>query len=142
MKRSVIISLLAALAFSTAAIGSVRADDATHYNVAIWNPITNAYPVTGTMDLTFHSDGIVRGYYHPAGLPSFVPITGGRQGDHIWLTIGRQGAWQLDGRFHDGKITGSAIDEHPGFDRNIDKFGAPVALTNAAPTYSFTATPI
>ncbi len=141
MKRSLIISLLAALAISSAAVGIARADEASHYNVAIWNPITNAYPVTGTMDLSFHPGGVVRGYYHPAGLPSFIPITGGRTGNRIWLTIGLYGSWQLNGRFHDGKITGSAIDEHPSLDNNVGKFGVPVALVGAAPIYSFVATP-
>jgi hypothetical protein len=103
------LAVLAAFVLFSGAATTVRADSATnHYDIAIWNVLTHDYPVTGTMDLTYHGDGTVRGYYHPAGLPSFVPITGGRQGDHIWLTIGTQGRWTLDGNFRDGKITGSA----------------------------------
>lgn len=109
MKRSIAVSALMALVFCTAAVFAASAQDQTeHYNIAIFNALTHDYPVTGTMDITYHADGIVRGYYHPAGLPSFVPITGGRTGDSIWLTIGTQGRWTLNGHFHDGKITGSA----------------------------------
>jgi hypothetical protein len=142
MKRSLALCALAAVAICWGTIGTVRAEAAaSHYDISIWNPITHAYPVTGTMDLTYHNDGTVFGYYHPAGLPSFIPITGGRTGSHVWLTIGRSGVWQLNGTIRDGKITGSAVNERPSEDRNIDKFGAPVALTGAAPIYSFVATP-
>jgi hypothetical protein len=143
MKKLYALSLIAVFAFGLAACGVARADTpATHYNVSIWNSLTHAYPVAGSMDLRFHADGIVDGYYHPAGLPSFVPITGGRDGDHIWLTIGNSGGWQLNGSFRDGKIVGTAVDESPGPDNNIGRFGAPVDLANAAPLYSFTATPV
>ena len=110
MKRALALSLLAALVIAGSAFGTVRAQsDAAHFNVQIWNDITHDYPVTGTMDLSYRPGGIVRGYYHPAGLPSFVPITGGRSGDHIWLTIGLTDRWTLDGHVRDdGKITGSA----------------------------------
>ncbi|HEY9086415.1 MAG TPA: hypothetical protein VIN40_10850 [Candidatus Tyrphobacter sp.] len=142
MKQFAAFTISAAFALSVAAIGIARADlPMTHYNIAIWNPITHAYPVTGSMDLRFHPDGVVDGYYHPAGLPSFIPISGGRTGDHIWLTIGLHGGWQLNGSFQGAKIVGSAVDQAPGEDRNIGKFGAPIALSDAAPMYSFTATP-
>lgn len=110
MKRTIAVSALMALVFSAAAVLTVSAQDQTeHYNIAIFNALTHDYPVTGTMDLTYHANGIVRGYYHPAGLPSFVPITGGRTGNSIWLSIGTQGKWTLNGRVNDnGKITGSA----------------------------------
>ncbi len=143
MKRFHALCLTAAFAVGFAVVGIARADvPAAHYNISIWNPITRAYPVTGSMDLRYHDDGTVTGYYHPAGLPSFIPITGGRTGDHIWLSIGLSGGWELDGHFRDGKIVGSATDENPGPDHNITRFGAPVALSDAAPLYSFTATPI
>lgn len=126
MKRSIALSALLSLVFCTATLATVSAQDQTeHYNIAIFNSLTHDYPVTGTMDLTFHSDGIVRGYYHPAGLPSFVPITGGRTDDSIWLTIGTEGRWTLNGRLRDdGKITGSATGGHRNF------------------PYSFVATPV
>lgn len=107
--RSIALTLIAALAVLGGGLATASAQPNTlHYDVKIWNPITLEYPVTGTMDLTEHSDGVIQGYYHPAGLPSFVPITGGLQGDHIWLTIGRMGGWTLDGRLENGRIRGSA----------------------------------
>lgn len=124
MKRSIVLSLLASLAFSAAALtGAGAQSEPGHFNVQIWNDITHDYPLTGTMDITYHPDGIIRGYYHPAGLPSFVPITGGRDGDRIWLTIGTSGRWTLNGHFHDGRITGSA------------------SRSGATTPYSFVATP-
>lgn len=115
MKRSIALTVLAALVISVGGMATVRAQDTTnHYNIQIWNDITHDYPVTGSMDLTYHANGIVKGFYHPAGLPSFIPITGGRTGDHIWLTIGWHGSWQLNGHLRDGKIVGAATNESPG----------------------------
>lgn len=143
MKPLHTLSLLAvcAIGLTTFGVAHVNGAAISRYNITIWNPITQAYPVTGSMDLRFHSDGVVDGYYHPAGLPSFIPITGGRNGDHIWLTLGRGGAWQLNGHFDGQKITGSAVNEDPGPDHAVERFGAPVDLGSIAPIYSFTATP-
>ncbi len=120
MKRFVAFSLLAALVVGAGSIGVARATvcgslcapsqsaNQASFRIDIWNPLTAEYPVTGTIDLVYHDNGNVTGYYHPAGLPSRIPVTGGRQGDEIWLTIGFEGSWQLNGNFHDGMITGSA----------------------------------
>ncbi len=117
--RFLALSLLAAL-LGTSSIGTAgasvcgslcapsQAANEASFNISIWNPLTADYPVTGTIDVTYHANGNVTGYYHPAGLSSRIPITGGRQGDEIWLTIGFEGSWQLIGNFHDGIITGAA----------------------------------
>ncbi len=129
MKRSIVLrfvalALFVGLASYAGTVATAGAQDqTTHYDVAIWNPLTHDYPVTGTMDITYLENGIVRGYYHPAGLPSFIPITGGHSGDHVWLTIGQSGQWMLNGHVRDGKISGSAT-----------------RGTGVTP-YSFTATP-
>ena len=119
-KRFIALSLLAALTVGAGSIGIARATvcgslcapaqsaNQASFNIAIWNPLTSEYPVTGTIDITYHPSGDVTGFYHPAGLPSRIPITGGRQGDEIWLTIGFEGDWQLTGNFRNGTITGSA----------------------------------
>ncbi|MGH7737499.1 MAG: hypothetical protein ACREMP_06485 [Candidatus Tyrphobacter sp.] len=109
MKRSLALSLFAALVIAVGSYGAVAAQEPSqHFDVRIWNDITHAYPFTATMELRYRADGVVRGFYHPAGLPSFVPIVGGRTGDSIWLNIGTSDRWTFNGRFRDGKIVGSA----------------------------------
>lgn len=124
MKRFVTLSLLVALV-AAGSLGIARAtvcgslcapsqaQNAASFNISIWNPLTADYPVTGTIDLTYHANGNVTGFYHPAGLPSRIPIVGGRQGDAIWLTIGFEGSWQLTGNFHGDTIVGSANNGTP-----------------------------
>jgi hypothetical protein len=143
MKRLLSLASAAALLLGICA-GTALADvqSAHHFDVSVWNTVTHDYPVTGSMDLVYHSDGVVTGYYHPANLPSFIPIQGGRSGDNIWLAIGIHGVWHLDGHFNaNGKIVGSAYSNIQTPDRNIQKFGAPVDLNRSAGLYNFVATP-
>jgi hypothetical protein len=139
---SLTIAAVLALGIVSAGIAGAEAATAQHFNVAVWNTVTHDYPVTGSMDLVYHSDGVVTGYYHPADLPSFVQIQGGRNGDNIWLTIGIRGVWHLNGHFdHNGKIVGSAYSTTATRDRTVQKFGAPVDLSSSTGLYSFVATP-
>lgn len=71
-------------------------------------------PWTGSLQLTIHSDGIIQGYYRPDGDQGFIPVTGGRDGDNVWLEIGRDGGFHVDGTLHNGVITGAAMDEATG----------------------------
>ena len=68
-------------------------------------------PWTGTLQLTFNPDGIIQGYYRPADNMAFIPVTGGRTGDSVWLDIGRTGKLHVNGNLQNGVITGSAVDE-------------------------------
>jgi len=55
----------------------------------------------GTMRLTLNPDGIINGFYIPdSGGPRLV--TGGIDGDHIWLDIGFMGGLHITGQFKDG----------------------------------------
>lgn len=141
MKRFSILALIATLAFGFAGTALAQAPQ-QHFDVLLWNSVTHAYPVTGSMDLNYHSDGVVTGYFHPADLPSYIPIQGGRNGDDIWLTIGLHGAWHFTGRFQsNGKITGTAYNQVETSDANIEKYGAPVDLAHGTAFYDFSATP-
>jgi hypothetical protein len=73
-----------------------------------------AYPVTGRLQISTSSDGIVTGYYRPAYDDSFIPVNGGVEGDRVWLDIGRTGAMRVTGRLVNGTIVGSATTPHGG----------------------------
>lgn len=143
MKRLFARATAAALSLGLCAgIALAQGQSLQHFDVAVWNTVTHDYPVTGSMDLTYHPDGIVTGYYHPANLPSYIPIQGGRNGNNIWLTIGIHGVWHLDGHFNaEGKIVGSAYSNVQTPDQTIQKFGAPVDLNRSSGLYDFVATP-
>jgi hypothetical protein len=141
MKRFSILGVVATLVFGLAGTALAQAPQ-QHFDISVWNAITHDYPVTGSMDLNYHSDGVVTGYFHPADLPSYIPIQGGRSGNDIWLTIGLRGAWQLSGHFlSNGKISGTAYAEVQTPDQNIEKYGVPIDLTHGTAFYDFTATP-
>lgn len=68
-------------------------------------------PWSGTLQLTLNPDGIIQGYYHPAdNMSEFIPVTGGRDGDRVWLDIGRNGRLHVTGVLANDVITGGAID--------------------------------
>lgn len=141
MKRFSVLAIAATLAFGLAGTALAQAPQ-QHFDIRVWNAVTHDYPVTGSMDLNYHSDGVVTGYFHPADLPSYIPIQGGRSGDSIWLTIGLHGTWQLTGQFQpNGRIAGTAYNEFQTRDANIDKYGTPVDLAHGTTFYDFTATP-
>jgi hypothetical protein len=62
----------------------------------------------GTLQLTVSKDGIVQGYYRPNG-ENFHPVTGGLNGDKIWLDISYQGGLHVDGVLKGGRIVGSTF---------------------------------
>ncbi len=68
-------------------------------------------PWTGTLQLTFNANNIIQGYYHPAdNISAFIPVTGGRDGDNVWMDIGRSGRLHVTGVLANGVITGGAVD--------------------------------
>jgi hypothetical protein len=75
-------------------------------------PITQLEaPWTGTLQLTINPNGIIQGYYHPADQMAFIPVTGGQDGNSVWLDIGTMGRLHVNGTLHNGTIAGSAVDE-------------------------------
>lgn len=68
-------------------------------------------PWTGSLQLTINPDGIIQGWYHPAdNMTALIPVNGGRNGERVWLDIGRQGSLHVSGTIRNGEITGSGID--------------------------------
>lgn len=68
-------------------------------------------PWTGSMQLTISPNGIIQGWYHPAyDMTSLIPVTGGRNGDNVWLDIGTRARLHVSGTMNNKAINGSAID--------------------------------
>jgi len=92
-----------------------------NYNTSIESLFGFDYPWTGTLQLTYNSDGIINGYYRPAGDMQFIPVTGGRDGREIWLDIGNSARLHVTGTLENGAIVGSAFDSR---DNHQYKFSA------------------
>ncbi|MBV9718464.1 MAG: hypothetical protein JOZ77_04045 [Candidatus Eremiobacteraeota bacterium] len=59
-----------------------------HYNTAMTQVYGSQYPITGRLDVQVFPDGTLRGYYHTSFYKLYIPVTGGRDADYIWLDIG------------------------------------------------------
>jgi hypothetical protein len=60
----------------------------------------------GILKVQIGSDGIVSGIYRPNGVGPFVQVSGGLDGDRIWLDFGSGGRERITGRYRDGAIVG------------------------------------
>jgi hypothetical protein len=105
------LALCAAPAASYAA-SAYSSNQAVHadFNTSIQSIYGFDYPWTGTLQLTINPDGIINGYYRPADNMEFIPVTGGRHGDDIWLDIGSRGRLHVTGTLQNGTISGAAFD--------------------------------
>jgi hypothetical protein len=83
----------------------------------------------GTLRVRISPDGIVQGYYRPVDSGAFREVTGGVNGDQIWLDIGDNGTIHIEGTYQNGKIVGYTLSEAP-------QFGTPGLLRQ----YKFQAT--
>jgi hypothetical protein len=81
-------------------------------------------PWTGQLQITINPDGIIQGYYRPADNNAFIPVTGGKTGDGVWLDIGRTGGLHVNGVLQNGVITGGAVDQRT---QQTYKFSAKLA---------------
>jgi hypothetical protein len=75
-----------------------------------------AVPWTGELQLTLGSNGSIHGYYRPDDNHAYVPVTGGHDGQSVWLEIGSTGDatasfLHVTGKLSEGKIVGAAVDE-------------------------------
>ncbi len=134
---------IAALLAAPAVAGQISGD--FHYTTALNQLYGSSVPWTGALDLHVAPDGIVNGYYHPAGERSFVPVTGGLDGHRIWFDIQGAGraALHVSGTLGaNGTIDGSAWRSYSGLAGATVSpmsypFG-PVLMTNR---FAFTAAP-
>jgi hypothetical protein len=111
----------------------------THYDTSLTQLYGSTAPYSGTLDLRVDSSGIVNGYYHPEGVTSFVQVTGGSDGTHIWFDIGRKGGLHVNATINDGVISGDAITYADATPQHSD------SVTSEVPTdgpFKFKATPI
>ncbi len=104
--------VVAAPSVSQAAVTQTQAPVHATYETSM-RPVLHAFdgPWTGTLQLTFNPSGIIQGYYRPADNMAYIPVTGGRDGDNVWLDIGSSGRLHVNGTLQNGAIVGGAIDE-------------------------------
>jgi hypothetical protein len=60
----------------------------------------------GTLFLNISKDGIVQGSYRQADSSGLRDVTGGLDGDKIWLQIGERGGMHITGTYIDGIVVG------------------------------------
>jgi len=118
----------AAPAFATTALPDLPA------HITFSTAITPAYfgggEYAGTLNLTIGKDGSLSGLYRAEDSGSFRTVTGGLDGDQIWLDLGYNGP-HIVGTFRDGKILGSTR-----YYVNTQDFAG-----SGGQPYNFTATP-
>jgi hypothetical protein len=67
----------------------------------------------GTLKLTITPDGIVSGFFRPDDGMVFHTVTGGLNGDRIWLDIGYNGDLHITGTLNGDRIVGGTyIGDH------------------------------
>lgn len=109
--RSLALILACCLATSTAVLAVESPVSGTHtYRTALTELYGSPYPVTGSLELTDNGSGILHGYYRPDDNGSLIPVTGGRDGAHVWMDFGEAGRIKVDGRFDGTQIVGSALE--------------------------------
>lgn len=104
-------ALSAVPAVSQAAVSSTTQAVHANYDTTFGPIMGFAVPWSGKLQLTFTPDGIIQGYYRPDDNGAFVPVTGGRQGDSVWLDIGRSGNLRVTGTVQNNRIVGAAVDD-------------------------------
>ncbi len=115
--RNAVRILAAAIALSLSAVASPALAVTTHatypalvvYRTALVPQPYGAGEYAGVLNLTIAQNGIVSGYYRPEDVGQFTSVTGGLDGDHIWLDLGRDGLGHLEGTFSNGKIVASTF---------------------------------
>lgn len=77
------------------------------YSTSI-QPVTGfGVPYTGRLQIRTSKNGIITGYYRPADNNDFVAVTGGIDGNRVWIDFGRTGSSRFTGSIHDGVISGT-----------------------------------
>lgn len=110
MTDTFIRSAALALAASLLAAPGIAQAATADYTTSISPLVGFGYPYTGRLQLTVNADNIINGYYRPADNNDYVPVTGGRDGNSVWLDIGSDGRIHVNGTLQNGVITGTAYD--------------------------------
>jgi hypothetical protein len=115
MKKSIAVAA-AALGLLVGSLGIARAENGQGVAAPVENQKFNttmaasdrvsAGAYEGTLYLNISKDGIVQGTYREADASGLRDVTGGLDGDKIWLQIGNRGGMHITGTYIDGVIVG------------------------------------
>jgi hypothetical protein len=107
--------ILASVAFPLSArAAATTSADPQHYRLE--TVITQRYhagEIDGTLTMTIYPSGIVQGQYR-ADDGNVRNVTGGLDGERIWLDIGSNGNFRLSGTFKNGVL--ETVAQIPGSD--------------------------
>jgi len=81
-------SACAETAIGPSSITTIDPNVTYHYDYTIENVTGMGLPRSGSLDLRFDKSGIVSGYYNPGVGLSYIPVTGGLEGNSLWLDLG------------------------------------------------------
>jgi len=113
--RVVALAIACGLGASTAALAvdNPSTPGIHTYRTALTQTYGSPYPVTGSLELADDGNGILHGYYRPDDNGSLVPVSGGRDGSHVWIDFGATARFKIDGHFDGQKIVGGVVDGAP-----------------------------
>jgi len=86
------------------------ADKVVSFNTNITELYGSPAPYQGRLDLRFAEDGTISGYFRPVDNGSFIPVTGGRNGNDVWFDIGNSGRFHFNGTLDNNSLNGAAIE--------------------------------
>jgi hypothetical protein len=99
----------AVLAPVTVLAATIRTDRTIVYSTSMHGLNDSiSVPVSGSLHIKVNKDGILSGYYSPDYATEFTPVTGGVNGDRVWLQIGAYAPTRVQGTYQNGTITGTA----------------------------------
>jgi hypothetical protein len=102
---AVAVFMLATLVPAAAIVGTPGSKPVT-YSTALTPDWRGVGAFEGRLTLTISPDGIVSGFYRPADGTRLSDVTGGLDGNRIWLDLGQGGLSHIDGTYDGRTING------------------------------------
>lgn len=82
-----------------------HADTSQHYYLELYEYPQGGFPTSGTLDLTFHNEGTITGFYYPSD-GGVAAISGSLNGTVMQLDFGGPVSLHIDGTMKNGAIVG------------------------------------
>lgn len=104
--RTAALALAAAASLAALFPVAVRADTTRYYYLELYKYPEGGFPTSGTLDLTFHDDGIVTGYFRPSQGGGIATVSGALERSVLQLDLGGTSPFHIDGTMKEGTILG------------------------------------